>query len=214
MAEALRRRSSYDAVELNLVAKTGAQGAIDAVRRAVDGLSSPDVQVKLVHAATGPILETDVMLASASDAMIVGFETSVDPGAARIAQQEGVPIRTYDIIYTMIDDVRRDAASLTEPDQEEVTLGRATVLQVFAHGRRERIAGVRVNSGVMRRNARMIVTRDGEDIFEGAVSSMRHFDDNVNEIRTNFEGGIVLDGFHDYEEGDTITCYEMRTASS
>ncbi len=211
LAQVLRHRQSYDAAELNLVAKTGAQGTIDAVRRAVDGLSSPDVQVKLLHAATGPISESDVMLASASEAMIVGFETTVDPAAQRAANAEGVPIKTYDIIYTMIDDVRLAARQLTEPEQEEVTIGRATVLQIFPHGRRERIAGVRVNAGVMRRNARMIVSRRGEELFEGAVSSMRHFDDNVREIATNYEGGIVLDGFHDYEAGDIITCYELRT---
>ncbi len=214
LAQVLRHRQSYDAAELNLVAKTGAQGTIDAIRRAVDGLSSPDVQVKLLHAATGPVSESDVMLASASDAMIVGFETSVESAASRLANQEGVPIKTYDIIYTMIDDVKLAARQMTEPEQQEVTLGRATVLQTFAHGRRERIAGVRVNSGVMRRNARMIVSRRGEELFEGAVSSMRHFDENVREIATNYEGGIVLDGFHDYEEGDIITCYEMRSVDT
>ena len=214
LAEVLRHRQSYDAAELNLVAKTGAQGTIDAIRRAVDGLSSPDVQVKLLHAATGPISESDVMLASASDAMIVGFETSVEPAAARLANQEGVPIKTYDIIYTMINDVQQAAARLTEPEQEEVVLGRATVLQIFPYGRRERIAGVRVNSGILSRNARMTVTRRGDDIFEGAVSSMRHFDENVREIATNYEGGVVLDGFHEYEEGDIITCYEMRAVAS
>ena len=214
LAEVLRHRQSYDAAELNLVAKTGAQGTIDAIRRAVDGLSSPDVQVKLLHAATGPVSESDVMLASASDAMIVGFETTVEPAASRLANLEGVPIKTYDIIYTMIDDVSQAASRLTEPEQEEVVLGRATVLQVFPHGRRERIAGVRVNAGLLRRSARMTVTRRGEEIFEGAVSSMRHFDENVREIATNYEGGVVLDGFHEYEEGDIITCYEMRDVAS
>ena len=213
LAEVLRHRQSYEAAELNLVAKTGAQGTIDAIRRAVDGLSSPDVQVKLLHAATGPVSESDVMLASASDAMIVGFETTVETAASRLANQEGVPIKTYDIIYTMIDDVKQAARQLTEPEREHVVLGRATVLQIFPHGRRERIAGVRVASGIMRRNARMIVSRRGDELFEGAVSSMRHFDDNVREIATNYEGGIVLDGFHDYEEGDTITCYEMQAVA-
>lgn len=214
MAQVLRHRQSYDAAELNLVVKTGSQGTIDAIRRAVDGLSSPDVQVKLLHAGTGPVSESDVMLASASDAMIVGFETTVEPAASRVAVLEGVPIKTYDIIYTMIDDVKLAAQHLTEPEQEEVTIGRATVLQIFPHGRRERIAGVRVNAGIMRRNARMIVSRGGEELFEGAVSSMRHFDENVREIATNYEGGIVLDGFHEYQEGDTITCYELRSVGS
>ncbi len=210
MAEVMRHRSSYDAAELNLIVKTGSQGTIDAVRRAVDGLSSSEVQVKILHTVPGPISESDVMLASASDAMIVGFETSVEPAAERAAKSQGVPIRTYDIIYTMIDDVRTALRRLRAPEHEEVILGRATVLQTFTHGRRERIAGVRVNSGVVRRNARMIVNRRGQQLFEGAVSSMRHFDQNVNEITNNFEGGVVLDGFHDCEEGDELVCYEVR----
>lgn len=213
MAEVMRHRSSYDAAEMNIVAKTGSQGTIDAVRRAIDGLSSSDVQVKLLHAATGPISESDVMLASASNAMIVGFETTIDPTAERVARAQGVPIKTYDIIYTMIDDVRSAVRTMKEPEQEEVILGRATVLEIFPHGRRERIAGLRVNSGVLRRNARMIVRRRGEQIFEGAISSMRHFDQNVRELTTNFEGGVVLDGFHEYEQGDELVCYEMRQVS-
>lgn len=210
MAEVIRHRSSYDAIELNIVAKTGSQGTVDAVRRAVEALSSPDVHVKLLHTATGPISESDVMLASASEAMIVGFETTIEPAAERSARAQGVPIRTYDIIYTMIDDVRVAIRRLKEPEQEEVVLGRATVLEVFPHGRRESIAGVRVNSGRMQRNARMIVNRRGDQLFEGAVASMRHFDQNVRELTVNFEGGIVLDGFHDYQIGDEIVCYEVR----
>ncbi len=210
MAEVLRHRASYGAAELNIVAKTGSQGTIDAVRRAIDGLSSSEVQVKILHAAPGPISESDVMLASASNAMIVGFETTVEAAAERAARSQDVPIRTYDIIYTMIDDVKVAVRRLHEPEHEEVILGRATVLQTFAHGRRERIAGIRVNSGVMRRNARMIVNRRGQQLFEGAVSSMRHFDQNVTELTNNFEGGVVLDGFHEYEIGDEIVCYEVR----
>ncbi len=210
MAEVMRHRSSYNAAELNIVAKTGSQGTIDAVRRAVDGLSSSDVQVKFIHTAAGAISESDVMLASASEAMIVGFETTIEPAAEVLASAEGIPIRTYDIIYTMIDDVRIAMRRLKEPEHEEVVIGRARVLETFAHGRRERIAGIRVNSGVMRRNARMIVNRQSAQIFEGAVSSMRHFDQNVRELTVNFEGGIVLDGFHDYQDGDELVCYETR----
>ena len=213
MADIMRRRGIQDATELNLVVKTGAQGSIDAVRRAVEGLSGSDVQVKILHNATGPVSESDVTFAAASDALIVGFETTVETAARQTARDRGVAIRTYDIIYTMIDDLRAAADSLMEPEYETVEVGKALVQDLFPHGGRSVIAGLRVSSGVLRRNARMIVRRDGEELFEGAIASMRHFNQNVRELPTNMEGGVVLDGFHEYEVGDELVCYETRQAS-
>ena len=208
MAQVMNKRGSQGAAELNVVVKTGSQGTIDAVRRAVDGLSSSDVQVKILHAAAGPVSESDVTFATASEALIVGFETTVDTVARQVARANGVAIRTYDIIYTMIDDIRDAAARLLEPEHETVVLGTATVQELFPHGSRSVIAGLRVSSGLLRRNARVIVKRGGDELFEGAVSSMRHLTQNVRELPTNMEGGVVLDGFHDYQVGDEIVCYE------
>ena len=210
MAEVMRKRGSQEAAELNVVVKTGSQGTIDAVRRAIEGLSSSDVQVKILHAAAGTVSESDVTFANASDALILGFETSIETAARQAARSVDVTIRTYDIIYTMIDDIREAAERLTEPDYETVVLGRATVQELFAQGSRSVIAGLRVNSGTLRRNARIIVRRQGDELFEGAVASMRHLTQNVRELPTNMEGGVVLDGFHDYEVGDELVCYETR----
>ena len=212
MAEILRRRGIQDAADLNLVVKTGSQGSIDAVRRAVEGISGSDVQVKILHNAAGPVSESDVTFAAASDALIVGFETTVESAARQAARERGVAIRTYDIIYTMIDDLRVAADSLMEPEYETVEIGKALVQELFPHSGRAVIAGLRVSSGVLRRNARMIVRRQGEDLFEGGITSMRHLNQNVRELPTNMEGGVVLDGFHDYDIGDELVCYETREA--
>ena len=209
MAQVMRKRGSQEAAELNVVVKTGSQGTIDAVRRAVDGLSSSDVQVKILHAAAGPISESDVTFATASDALIVGFETTVETAARQAARTNGIGIRTYDIIYTMIDDIRDAAARLMEPEMQTVIVGSAMVQELFPHGSRSVIAGLRVSSGLLRRNARMIVKRNGEELFEGVVSSMRHLNQNVRELPLNMEGGVVLDGFHEYEVGDELVCYEV-----
>ena len=212
MADIMRRRGIQDAADLNLVVKTGSQGSIDAVRRAVEGLSDSDVQVKILHNATGPVSESDVTFAAASDALIVGFETTVESAARQTARDRGVAIKTYDIIYTMIDDLRVAADSLLEPEYETVEIGKAFVQELFPHGGRSVIAGLRVNSGVLRRNARMIVRRGGDELFEGAIASMRHLNQNMRELPTNMEGGIVLDGFHEYQVGDELVCYETRQA--
>jgi translation initiation factor IF-2 len=136
----------------------------------------------------------------------------VEPGAQSQAATNGVVVKTYDIIYNLIDDVSAAVKGLIEPEERRVVTGHATVLQVFDRGRRERIAGVRVSDGLIRRTARMRVMRGGKEIFDGAVVSMRHLNDNVRELTTNFEGGVILDGFHDYQEGDILEAYEIRTS--
>ena len=212
MTDIMRRRGIQDAADLNLVVKTGSHGSLDAVRRAVEGLSGSDVQAKILHSAAGAISESDVTFAAASDALIVGFETTVESAARQMARERGVAIKTYDIIYTMIDDLRIAADSLMEPEYETVEIGKALVQELFPHSGRSVIAGLRVSSGVLRRNARMIVRRQGEELFEGGITSMRHLNQNVRELPTNMEGGVVLDGFHEYDVGDELVCYETRQA--
>ena len=210
MADVMRRVHQGDAKELNLVIKAGTQGSVDAVRRSVEQLSSGELQVRVLHAAAGAVTESDVLLSSASDGMIVAFDTNVEAGAQRQADAQGVAVRTYDIIYELIDDVEKALKGLLEPEEREVVLGHATVQAVFPHGRRDKIAGVRVTDGTMRRNAKARVKRNNQVIFEGSVDSMRHLKDNVRELATNFEGGIKLDGFADFEEGDIIESFEIR----
>ena len=210
MAEVMRRVQQSDAKELLVVIKTGSHGSIDAVRRAVEQVSGDEVQVRVLSASSGAINEADILLASASNAMVMGFETNVESGARKHAEASGVTIRTYDIIYNLVDEVEDAARSLLEPERKIVVTGHANILEVFSHGRREQIAGVRVTDGVLRRTGRMRVIRAGDEIFDGAITSMRHLKDNVRELTNNFEGGIKIDGFHEYQEGDVLEGYEIQ----
>jgi len=210
MAEVMRRVQQSGAKELLIVIKTGSHGSIDAVQRAVEAVSNDEVQVRVLSAASGAINEADILLASASDAMVMGFETSVEAGARRQADAEGIAIRTYDIIYNLIDEVEDAARGLLEPERKQIVTGHANVLEVFQHGKREQIAGLRVTDGVLKRSGRMRVIRGGDEIFDGAITSMRHLKDSVRELTHNFEGGVMIDGFHEYQEGDVLEAYEIQ----
>jgi translation initiation factor IF-2 len=210
MAEVMRRVQQSGAKELLVVIKTGSHGSIDAVHRAVEQVSNDEVQVRVLSSASGAINESDILLASASNAMVMGFETTVEPGARRQAEAEGVAIRTYDIIYNLIDEVEDAARGMLEPERKTVVLGHANILEVFTHGKREQIAGIRVTDGMLKRSGRMRVIRNGDEIFDGAITSMRHLKDTVRELANNFEGGIKIDGFHEYEEGDVLEGYEIQ----
>mgnify|MGYP001186714060 CR=1 FL=1 len=210
MAEVMRRVQQSGAKELLVVIKTGSHGSVDAVHRAVEQVSNDEVQVRVLSSASGAINESDILLASASNAIVMGFETNVEPGARRQAESEGVTIRTYDIIYNLIDEVEDSAKGLLEPERKTVVTGHATILEVFTHGKREQIAGIRVSDGVLKRSGRMRVIRSGDEIFDGAITSMRHLKDTVRELTNNFEGGVKIDGFHEYEEGDVLEGYEIQ----
>ena len=210
MAEVMRRVQLSDAKELLVVIKTGNHGSIDAVRRAVEQVSKDEVQVRVLSASSGAINESDILLASASNAMVMGFETNVETGARKHADTKGVTIRTYDIIYNLVDEVEDAARGLLEPERKVVVTGHANILEVFTHGKREQIAGVRVTDGVLKRSGRMRVYRGGDEIFDGAITSMRHLKDSVRELTNNFEGGIKVDGFHEYQEGDVLEGYEIQ----
>ncbi|MBL01530.1 MAG: translation initiation factor IF-2 [Chloroflexi bacterium] len=210
MDEVLRRVKQSGDHELAIIIKTGNSGSIDAVSRAVQQIFIDDVEIKIIHCSSGAITESDILLASASNAIILGFETNVESGARKKGTLENVTIRTYDIIYNLIDDVANSAKNLLEPEKISVVLGHANILEVFTRGKREKIAGVRVTDGSMKRSGRMKVIRSGEEIFDGAITSMKHLKENVNELANNFEGGIMIDGFHDYEIGDVLEAYEIR----
>ena len=212
MADVMRRVHSGEARQLNVVVKAGTQGSVDAVRRAVEQLSSEEVRVSVIHAAAGPVSEPDILLASASDALVVGFETNTEQGARNQAEVHHVVIKSYDIIYNLIDDVDAAVKGLIEPEERRVVIAHANVLQMFPRGKRERIAGVRVTDGTIKRGHRIRVLRGGEEMFDGAIASMRHLSESVRELGNNFEGGIILDGFHTYEEGDILEAYEITTS--
>ena len=195
---------------LNLIIKTDVQGSIEAVKGALNGLNTDQTRVNIVHIASGAITESDVMLGLASQAIIVGFNSDPGQGAMALANQEGVEIRRYDIIYNLLEDVERALTGLLEPVYRDITEGHATIRQIFGVGRRQKVAGFYVNDGQIRRNSTVHVLRGGANVFTGAVSSLKHFRDDVREVNVGFEGGLMLDGFNDFEEGDTLEAHRSE----
>ncbi len=190
LAEVMRRVNAGDAEELAVIIKTGTKGSIDAVRRSAEQISDAEVQINIIHAATGPVNESDVMLATASGALIMAFETGTQAGAEKQAGIHGVDIRQYNIIYNLIDDLSSAARGLLAPIETEIVLGHAVVQAIFPAGRRYRVAGVRVLDGQISRQASIRVQRDGEPVYTGQIASLRHFKDDVRELNSGGEGGV------------------------
>ena len=195
---------------LNLIIKTDVQGSVEAVKGALNGLNTDQTRVNIVHIASGAITESDVLLGLASQAIIIGFNTDPGQGAMALANQEGVEIRHYDIIYNLLEDVERALTGLLEPVYRDVTEGHATVRATFGVGRRMRVAGFYVNDGQINRSSTIYVLRGGQKLFEGPVASLKHFRDDVREVNVGFEGGLTLDGFNDYEEGDVLEAHRSE----
>jgi translation initiation factor IF-2 len=204
------RIESGEVKALNLIIKTDVQGSVEAVRSALERLNTDQVRVNVVHAASGTITESDVLLAVASSAIIVGFNTPAQPGARALASQEGIEIRFYQIIYSLVEDVDKALTGLMEPVFRDVIEGRATVRQVFNVGGRSRVAGFYVNEGKIARDAVIHIVRDGQEIFEGKVASLKHFKDDTREVATGFEGGAVFENFTGFEEGDTLVAHRSE----
>ena len=208
------RISSGESKRLNLILKTDVQGSIDAVRQALERLGTPEAQVRIVHAGTGAITESDVLLAVASDAIIIGFNVRPDQGAQRLADQDKVQVRQYAVIYRMSEDVEKALHGLLEPTVEDVVEGAAEVRAVFSLGRSRRSAGCYVTAGRLARGARARVLRDGQELFDGAIAGLRRFKDDVREVATGYECGVSLDGFNDFREGDVIEAHRQRTVGA
>ena len=195
---------------LNLIIKTDVQGSVEAVKGALNGLNTDQTRVNIVHIASGAITESDVLLGLASQAIIIGFNTEPGQGAMALANQEGVEIRHYNIIYNLLEDVERALTGLLEPVYRDVTEGHATVRATFGVGRRMRVAGFYVNDGQINRSSTIYVLRGGQKLFEGPVASLKHFRDDVREVNVGFEGGLTLDGFNAYEEGDVLEAHRSE----
>ncbi|MGI6209165.1 MAG: EF-Tu/IF-2/RF-3 family GTPase, partial [Anaerolineae bacterium] len=172
-------------------------------------IQSEERRVRVLHASTGNVGESDVNLAVASGALIIGFNVGADPAARRVAEGEGVEIRTYDVIYHLIEDIERMLAGMAEPTYEAVTIGHAEVRQVF-QVRTGTVAGCYVTSGRITRNAHIRVLRGGQNVWEGTIASLRRFTEDVREVREGFECGVSLDGFNDIREGDVLEAFVMR----
>ena len=207
------RIESGEVKTLNLIVKTDVQGTVDAVKNALERLNTEQMKVTLVHAASGSITESDILLAVASKAIVIAFNNRIEPGARTLASQEGVDIRFYSIIYNLVDDVERALTGLLDPVYRDVLEGRATVRATFNLGRRAKAAGFYVNDGRIARDSTIHLLRAGQVLYEGPIVSLKHFRDDVREVTNGLEGGITLEGFHDYEEDDVLEAYRTEQVS-
>lgn len=196
--------------ELNVVLKSDMQGSIEAIRQSLEQLSTDEVRVNLIHTGVGNIGESDILLASASNAVVIGFNVKVDPQAQHAAEQEHIDVRTYQIIYDLLDEVKAAMEGLLAPVLEETVLGHAEVRQLFRLPRGGSIAGSYVTDGKITRSAEARVKRNGEVIFTGKISSLKHLKEDVKEMAAGFECGIMVEGFNEFEPGDIIEAFSIK----
>ena len=195
--------------ELNIIVKADVQGSVEAVKQSLTKLSNEEVMVKVIHGGVGAINESDVTLASASNAIIIGFNVRIDPMAKTTADHEGVDVRLYRVIYQAIEDVEAAMKGMLDPVYEEKILGHAEVRQIFKASGVGNIAGSYVLDGTIERGCKVRITREGELIHEGDLGSLKRFKDDVKEVRTGYECGLVFDGFNDIQELDIVEAYKM-----
>ena len=195
---------------LNIVVKADVHGSVEAVKQALEKLSNEEVRVKCIHGGVGAITESDVMFASASNAIVIGFNVRPDSGARNLAEQEKVDIRTYRIIYQAIEDVENAMKGMFKPVFKEVHLGTISVRNTFKVSSVGTIAGAYVQDGKVQRNAQVRVVRDGVVVHEGQIASLRRFKDDVREVAAGYECGIGIENFNDIHEGDVIEAYTME----
>ena len=196
--------------ELNLIVKADVQGSVEAVKQSLTKLSNDEVEVKVIHDGAGNISESDVILASASNAVIIGFNVKADALAEETARNEKVDIRLYDVIYNAIDDIERAMKGLLAPVYEESVIGHAEIRQIFKASGVGNIAGAYVEDGWVERGCKVRITREGDQIFEGNLASLKRFKDDAKEVKAGFECGLVFEDFDDVQEGDMVEAYVMH----
>lgn len=202
--------SQGDMKELNIIVKADVQGSVEAVKQNVEKLSNDEVKVKVIHGSVGAINESDVMLANASNAIIVGFNVRPDPVAAEIAERDGVDMRMYRVIYDCIEELEAAIKGMLAPKFREVVLGRAEVRNVFKLSSAGMIAGSYVLDGKITRNSQIRVVRDGIVIFEDAIASLKRFKEDAKEVASGYECGVGLEKFNDIKEGDILEAFIME----
>jgi len=193
--------------ELNVILKADVQGSVEALVDALGKLGAADIKIKIIHSSTGAITETDVMLASASNAVIIGFNVRPDARVAEVAETEGVEIKLYDIIYNVIADMKAAMEGLLEPEYREVSQGRAEVRDIFKVPKIGTIAGCYVTDGKLARSSGVKLVREGVVVYDGRIASLRRFKDDVKEVATGFECGIGIENYNDIRIGDVIESY-------
>ncbi|HTY82382.1 MAG TPA: translation initiation factor IF-2 [Dehalococcoidales bacterium] len=215
-AKAVNLNNLYDQIsagkvkELNVILKTDVQGSIEPIKHSLEQLGTDEVKVRVIHAATGAVTDSDVMLAAASNGLIIGFNVAAQEGAKRMAVTSGVDIRSYNIIYTLTDDVAKALKGMLEPVFVEVIDGRAEIRQVFPGSKGAKIAGVLVTEGKVTRNAKVRVRHGKEIVADSTVASLKRFKDDVKEVAAGFECGIGIEGFNELKAGDILEFYRME----
>ena len=196
--------------ELNLVIKSDVHGSLEALTKALTELSTEKVKVSVIHTGVGGITEQDVMLASASEGLIIGFNVRPAGKAGQVAKAENVEMRFYKIIYEAVDEVKKAMAGMLAPEFREKELGKAEVRMTFGIPKVGTIAGCYVTEGKILRNGKARLVRDAVVVWEGDIGSLRRIKDDVREVASGYECGIGLAGFNDVKEGDVIECFEME----
>lgn len=196
--------------EFNLILKTDVQGSLEALTEAIKKLSHPEIKINIIHAATGAISENDIMLASASNAVVIGFNVRPDAKVEELAQREKVDVKFYNVIYQLIDDIKAAMAGLLEPEYQEKVLGRAEVRQTFHISKVGTVAGCYVQSGVVQRGAKVRVLRDQVVVYDGKIASLKRFKEDAREVKAGFECGILIENFNDVKVGDVLEVYTME----
>jgi translation initiation factor IF-2 len=219
LAGAPARRASFEDLysqmregrlpQLTLLVKCDVQGSVEALCASLEKIATSEVGVSIVHRGVGRIAESDVMLASTSNAVIVGFNVRPDANAKRIAETDGVEIRLYNVIYDVIDDVKAAMEGLLKPNLREQRQGEVEIREVFKIPKAGKIAGCHVTQGLVRRSSRVSVVRAGIVIWDGHIATLRHFKDETREVKAGFDCGIALAGFQDFEQGDVLEAYEV-----
>jgi translation initiation factor IF-2 len=194
---------------LRIVLKCDAQGSVEALVGALKQIDSKKIDLEIIHAAVGPISESDILLASASNAVVIGFNIKVESMAVSAARREGVQVKLYSIIYELIDQIKEAMAGLLDPEHRETVIGHAEVKQVFQLSRGI-VAGCLVTDGRVARVARARVLRKRQPVYDGGISTLRRFQDDVKEVRSGLECGIKLGDFSEYQVGDIIECYQLE----
>ncbi|MEC7722001.1 MAG: translation initiation factor IF-2, partial [Pseudomonadota bacterium] len=196
--------------ELPIVVKADVQGSAEAISQALDKLGTDEVCGRVVHTAVGGITESDITLAAASNASILGFNVRANSQARNLADEQGVEIRYYNVIYDLVDDMKAAMSGMLSPDLRETMLGNAEILEIFNVSKSGKVAGCKVTDGLVRRGARVRLIRDSVVIHEGELSSLRRFKDEVKEVNVGQECGMAFENYEDLKQGDVIECYEVE----
>ena len=196
--------------ELGVIVKADMQGSVEAIKQSLEKLSSETVKVRVLHGAVGAITETDISLAAASNALVIGFNVRPDGNAITLAEKEDVDIKTYRIIYDAIEDIRTAMIGMLEPEYKEVVLGKAEIRQIYKVSNLGTIAGCYVTEGKITRSSDVRIIRDGIVIFESKLASLKRFKDDAKEVNTGYECGLSIEKYNDLKEGDIIEAFTMQ----